>query len=33
MRKKIMNNELIQFREIVDNGNGFVTAHGGMIAS
>jgi hypothetical protein len=28
-----MNNEFIQFREIVENRDGYVIAHGGVIAS
>jgi hypothetical protein len=32
MQNMIMNNEFKQFREIVENGNGSVIAHVGMIA-
>jgi hypothetical protein len=33
MRNMIMNNEFKQFREIVENRNASVIAHGGMTAS
>jgi hypothetical protein len=33
MRDVVMNNELKQFREVVENRNGSVVVHSGMIVS